>query len=65
MKERTAWPPGHVVHMSIENFEKLSLSVARCDCGWDHRVKWPVSARDQAAQNSAIERHWRQAEAAR
>lgn len=62
---RTAWPPGHVVHMSLDRrYDGLTISIAECDCGWAVWVRW----RDDIArllQDAAIENHWREVEAQR
>lgn len=61
---RTSWPPGHTIHMSLEETPEKAVSLARCDCGWDHRANFS-SDRALRFQDDAVERHWRQVEAAR
>lgn len=58
---RTSWPPGHVVHMSLDHdsAKPQSISVAACDCGWEFRIAWPGNYR---LQDQAIEQHWQRVE---
>ncbi len=61
MSERTTWPAGHVIHMSLDHSDPAqSISVAACDCGWEHRLPWPGN---DLPQDAAIEGHWREIEA--
>ena len=50
MGERTQWPDGHTVHMTLDGED----SVATCDCGWRN-----IAARSAyERQDAAIELHW-------
>lgn len=54
---RSAYPPGHTIHMSLDHADtSQSFSVAECDCGWANRVEWPGQ---EVEQDFAVETHWR------
>jgi len=54
---RCSWPDGHVIHMSLDHSDPAqSISVAACDCGWDHRIPWSRGTYD--IQDQACENHW-------
>jgi predicted transposase YbfD/YdcC len=60
---RTSWPADHVVHMSLDHSDRAqSISVARCDCGFEFRVKWPYRDGAGEVQDQAIELHWQRVE---
>lgn len=61
--DRTTWPPGHVVHMTLEGSREKPVSVATCDCGWRSRKSFAPTG--LAAQDFAIEKHWQAAEGRR
>lgn len=64
MPRVSAYPDGvagHVVHMSLgADAENKIVSVALCDCGWEHRVPWLHGAYRE--QDAAVEAHWQSAE---
>ena len=60
MTDRKHYPPGHVVHMTLDHAGQTSASVARCDCGWEHRVPWHPGTYDD--QDQAVEAHWAEVE---
>lgn len=60
-RERTEFPDGHVVHMSLESADGQTVSLARCDCGWTNRVPWPEPGHGK--QDGEIEAHWQAVEA--
>lgn len=64
MTERTTWPAGHVVHMSLDHSDRRqSISVAECDCGWCDRRPWPMRYPEgYREQDAVIEAHWKSVE---
>lgn len=58
---RCSFPPGHVIHMSLDHRMSPSQSVAACDCGWSNRVDWVKGC--YTAQDAAVETHWAEVEA--
>jgi hypothetical protein len=50
------WPKGHVIHMTLDHSAAPSISVAHCDCGWEHREPWLKGG--GVAQDAAVEAHW-------
>ena len=54
---QTVHPPGHVMHMSLDHSKDPTESVARCECGWEHRVTFSHLGWARV-EDRAIEEHW-------